>query len=284
MRNSNEDTRIRNISAQLRLLRKKVNNLLALVPDLMSIDNIDEITPEKKREAAYPLLFSLLACHDPQVNKSGLLASMIPVKHKGIFDWYQNRYPLIHRKITDLLVGKVQSAFEKSQKLSAPARNDCDSSIRSILIQGMGFLRSYSDDRDDAHFPIAVNQMLGGIPLHIRERVNEICRSFHFQNWIAVIAMSRCLLEYALVERRHILKIEVYTNEQKTQTKKLVKLIADSKNVFPELGKSMESIRVAGNGVMHPPSAKIERLDPDKDIAEKCVEDITKIIGALYNE
>ncbi|MGR3914681.1 MAG: hypothetical protein OD918_09240 [Gammaproteobacteria bacterium] len=135
--------------------------------------------------------------------------------------------------------------------------------------------------------PIIVARDLKKIPVHIRARVEEIYHSYIFGNWMSAIAMSRCLLEYAIVDETSLLKIENLYDE-KRQLRPLVDLIADVKEPHTELVPSMTHIRKAGNSVMHPPRprghplADLLLLPPNKHAAQKCVEGIVKIITVLY--
>ncbi|MDA8021991.1 MAG: hypothetical protein MPK05_03240 [Gammaproteobacteria bacterium] len=127
--------------------------------------------------------------------------------------------------------------------------------------------------------PIAITEEEKKIRPHIRERLHEIYHAFIFSNWIAVVALSRCLLEYALVDKEDLLKINAYEKNQRV--KRLSCLIADAKKTRPKLGGFMARIKDAGDAVMHP--QKDSRL-PDKEAARNCITDITKIVSALYSE
>ena len=66
-----------------------------------------------------------------------------------------------------------------------------------------------------------VTRKIEQIPTRIRQRIDEIHRSFIFSNWMSVIALSRCLLEYAIIDRKSCLGLEIYRDENKTRKKSL---------------------------------------------------------------
>ena len=136
------------------------------------------------------------------------------------------------------------------------------------------------------------------VPPHVRCRISEIRNSFIFGNWMSVIALSRCLLEYAIIDRKDVLKLDEKwgVGEDNGKTTPLIDLIEITCTVTPELKSGMHLIRQKANEIMHPspnkylgtniknfkedPSQKDK--DKDKDNAKRCIEEISKIIAALY--
>ena len=105
---------------------------------------------------------------------------------------------------------------------------------------------------------------------------------------MSVIALSRCLLEYAIIDRKSCLGLEIYRDEDNQWRKTLACLVADVKENRPDLANtledSMERIIEAGNSVMHPsPQGKISKFPPGKAAAKNCIDDIVKIISTLYS-
>ena len=130
------------------------------------------------------------------------------------------------------------------------------------------------------------------VPRHVRYRISEIRNSFIFGNWMSVIALSRCLLEYAIIDRKDFLKLDIY--EDNGNTKQLAVLINSSCQVTPELKFDMHLIRKKANEIMHPSRESypnnnnkglaqiVALIPPQKDSAKQCIEEISKIIAALY--
>lgn len=132
-------------------------------------------------------------------------------------------------------------------------------------------------------FPVVVTDEMNKIPTHVQKRIDEIHRSFIFCNWMATIALSRCLLESALIHKKSLLakrlnkEIEIRNNKGHTKTIRELAEIAGE--AFPELKDSMDIVIDYGNYVMHPWRKTI----PGKNLAKHCVEEISKIIGVLYS-
>lgn len=132
---------------------------------------------------------------------------------------------------------------------------------------------------------------------HIQTRINEIYRSFIFGNWLAVIALSRSLLEYVLIDKRETLGepgAPVEVRNENGHTKSLGELIDLAGKNFPELKHRMFLIKKHGNEVLHPPhhnvgysNSKVVNLKswvpPRREKAKICIDEISKIISDLYS-
>ncbi len=124
-------------------------------------------------------------------------------------------------------------------------------------------------------------------PLHIRERVREMYRSFIFGNWMSVTAMGRSLLEYIIIDRKSSLKIEVYEKDYdgKERPKKISRLVdlAAETNFAQSLKEDMKKIVQYGNEAMHPiKTSKIKMFPHRRQGALDCIKSIIKIIQVLY--
>jgi len=131
--------------------------------------------------------------------------------------------------------------------------------------------------------PVIVARDSDKISRHIKERIDEIHQSFVFSNWMSAIALSRCLLEYALIDRKPLFekrlgrKIDIRVN--KMRAKPISDLVDIASEAFPELGESMGIVVEYGHEVMHP----FRRVIPSRNRAKHCVDEIGKIIGTLYS-
>ncbi len=130
--------------------------------------------------------------------------------------------------------------------------------------------------------PIVVTTEQKKIPQHIQNRVHEIYYSMVFGHWMASIALSRCLLEYALSERKSSLekrldkKIDIKNaNGHNLPIRKLAGLWSCA---FPDLEDSMGIVIENGNSVMHHSKKNI----PSEKRAMQSFVAIQKIIGTLY--
>lgn len=322
MSNSSEDRRIQKAVKKLAEIRHLVDELLVLVPNLMDISTLKEIDLDEKREVALSLVLRI--CGSSGVNLAAL-PSLISVnaKDRENFDWYKNTHPRILQKASFLMKRhflthwneadaaststvvpgsgeRIKAAFSKIADFANEYLDglDGDEFDRHVEDDGMNALvckeiisRPYFEPdawEENETFPIVVTQSLGEMPQHIRQRINEIQRSFIFGNWMAVVALSRCLLEYALIENADTLNIAAYA-EGKALPRRLCCLIEDAKKTFPALAESMDSIREQGNHIMHVMhraggATNVAPLPTRKNVAEMCFKDIATIISTLYNE
>ena len=180
---------------------------------------------------------------------------------------------------------------------------ECDSSPDSIHykittnlnnILGKHFFRpdEWIENEDDCP-PFFISEK---IPPHVKSRIIEIRKSFIFGNWMSVIALSRCLLEYAIIDRKDFLKLDEKRDiyDDKGNKKPLTALIKTACEVTPELTDGMHLIRKQANEIMHPSRKSylgnnkkglgkiVALVPPQKGKAKQCMEEISKIINALY--
>ena len=127
--------------------------------------------------------------------------------------------------------------------------------------------------------PILTGKKSPILPDHVRLRLEELNRSFIFGNWLAVISLSRSVLEYALLDNCHV------TYPRKEERKKDLKTLIDdrSKN-NKELFDLMDFVRDVGNKFIHPEKTGISEtmLSERRDWARRCIEKLTHAIEILY--
>ena len=132
--------------------------------------------------------------------------------------------------------------------------------------------------------PTVVTRSLERIPTHVKQRVHEIYHSFIFGNPMAAIALSRCLLEFVILDRK-LGGDELYNADGKV--KRLSALAGIAAQGFPELENDMKFIIESGNEIMHPRKKNVTQfLHPGSALqnAKQCVEKIMRIVGALYSQ
>ena len=125
------------------------------------------------------------------------------------------------------------------------------------------------------------------LPADIKSRLLEVFRSFIFENWLSVIALSRSTLEYALVS--------AWRKEWGTQPRdekgdlNLRDLIQVARRHDPALGNLMDFIRKEGNKALHrKEKAKIWKeleqvWSPNKqDEAKDCIEKLIRVMEMIY--
>lgn len=166
------------------------------------------------------------------------------------------------------------------------ARNNHLAGLMSIfdnLLRKDYFVPAYWEENEKELFPVIVTHPIQNIPKHVKKRMQEIYRSFIFGNWMSVLALSRCLLEYALIHRKSLLEQrsgrEIEVRDATTGwTKKIGDLASIAAEAFPELDESMKIVIEYGNYVMHP----YHKTIPSKNMAKHGIDEISKIIETLY--
>ena len=182
----------------------------------------------------------------------------------------------------------LQTSFkgEEPQEMLGPALVDCIKIISKPYFKPDNWIENQRT--------LSLITVTEEIPTHVKERLNEIRLSFIFGNYMSVIALSRSLLEYALIHRGmhtgSLLKEHLNHNPIHDDNGKEVgwenknigisKRASIAKKVFPKLEKSMRSVITLGNFVMHPFSKTI----PRKYHAKLCIGQISKIINTLYSQ
>ena len=137
--------------------------------------------------------------------------------------------------------------------------------------------------------PIRTSRKGADIPVHVRYRVLEIYRSYIFGNWISVLALSRSVLEYVILDNLHKFNIKpqhlTTINSSKKTTKSLKALIIEVGEKTPDILSSMEKVREYGNEYIHPKTTKISRevlLFRRKENAKDCLYHLRIAIETLY--
>jgi len=129
--------------------------------------------------------------------------------------------------------------------------------------------------------------MKGDIPIHAKQRLVEIYRSYTFGNWLSVIALSRTVLEYVLFDTASNFNIEKHyldTKNNKKIFKRLSHLIEDFGESCPDILDKMNEVRELGNEYIHPKKKNKEALFQSKTNAKKCMEYLRDIVEFLYFE
>lgn len=176
----------------------------------------------------------------------------------------------------------VQNWYERGLDLSA-----CDEILNKLYFNPCDWV-----DNEQALGLIPVTWRTDRIPPAIYQRVKEINRSFIFGNWMAVIVMSRTLLEYALMHVLSLKKINIKDEEGNLHT--LLNLIdiaiSEFSEEFSETKNFVDTIRKNGNKVAHPKYKHdlgrqlILQRPPGKGEAQESLDAINKVISALYSQ
>ncbi|MDA8002187.1 MAG: hypothetical protein MPL62_12985 [Alphaproteobacteria bacterium] len=304
MKNFSENTH------KLREAREKADKVSELSPDWMSLGSVDHIHPEEKREEVTDHLWKISFCEELKDWAHGQLPSVNYVEDREIFEWYRTEGLSIINKAFQLILEKISSDLHwpAAPVSDKRAHREQDKTIKTALSNIMVFMRDYLNDRKDQweqlvygvgldvwscekiverpyfepdawikneRLPVMVARSVE-VPPPVRRRVEEIRKSFIFGNWMAVIALSRCLVEYAILDNKPICGIEC------PPPRGLDALVSCVNKEDRALAKLMRYIKDEGDKVMHPADHAEDKSNFQK-IAEECFVRIAKIIGILYS-
>lgn len=124
------------------------------------------------------------------------------------------------------------------------------------------------------------------LPSNIRVRVRELYHSFVLGNYLAAIALTRAMLEYAIVEYAARLDIKPYFTDQigRKRNRRLRELVEELSEKIPILRLPMETIIDAGNRTLHPEQKDRLVLLPDMlhDVALDSISATRDVLEQLY--
>jgi len=136
--------------------------------------------------------------------------------------------------------------------------------------------------------PIRTNRRNVELPIHVRFRLEELFRSYVFGSWLSVLALSRAILEYAILDNLYKFGIDpVWPTLDKKgwrREKRLEDLIDDVTTFLPAVADKMHKIRELGNEYLHPKTSKVskEMLFQREQAAKDAVESLITSVEALY--
>ncbi len=123
------------------------------------------------------------------------------------------------------------------------------------------------------------------VPARIQVRLGEMHRSFTFGAWMATVALSRALIEFALTERASALAFAA-TNRHRDQERylRLDDLIHHAVQAKPELEQPLRRIQEAANHILHPKKNQnvVQLPKVLRSEALGCVEAATAAMEIMY--
>jgi hypothetical protein len=171
--------------------------------------------------------------------------------------------------------------MDDTEEFSEEALNATNRLIYSSFFRPDEWLRNA--DQIEPVLGVAAEQR---IPSNVRIRLKELYRSFILGNYLSAIALSRAILEYALVDRSAKIGINSLSDDPRypNRTRKLGLLVEDAGEQRPELKLDMESIVDAGNMTLHPKKKDNLVLLPGvlRDYALTSLKAVRGIVEKLY--
>jgi hypothetical protein len=136
--------------------------------------------------------------------------------------------------------------------------------------------------------PIRTDRKNAALPVHVRFRIEEIFRAYVIGCWLSVLALSRAVLEYAILDNVHKFKVEPYwpTKDKygRRSEKSLEQLVNEVGSRAPHLEQAMDKLRQYGNAYMHPKATKLskEALFQREHAAKDAVSTLITVVEGFY--
>jgi hypothetical protein len=137
--------------------------------------------------------------------------------------------------------------------------------------------------------PIRTDRKNAALPVHVRLRIEEIFRAYVIGCWLSVLALSRAVLEYAILDNVHKFEIEPYwpTKDRHggPSRKRLEHLVNDVGSCAPHLKEDMDKLRQYGNAYIHPEATKTSKaalLFKREHAAKDAVATLINVVEGLY--
>jgi hypothetical protein len=136
--------------------------------------------------------------------------------------------------------------------------------------------------------PVRTSRNGDALPGHVRLRLEELYRAYVFGLWLSVLALSRAILEYSLLDNLFKFKIEPVwppDRDGRRRGKRLSHLIDEVAEYLPNLKQPMTLLRDYGNEYLHPKSSQPskESLLRRQMSAKDVVAELVAVVEALYH-
>jgi hypothetical protein len=142
-------------------------------------------------------------------------------------------------------------------------------------------------DRAAQLAPIRTDRKNVLLPVHVRLRLEELFRAYVFGCWLSIFALSRALVEYAILDNLHKFGVDALwpaDRNGKRREKTLEHLIDGVAIHLPEIKISMDEIRTHGNEYLHPKPSRLskENLFQRERSAKDVLIAVLSVTEALY--
>jgi hypothetical protein len=143
-------------------------------------------------------------------------------------------------------------------------------------------------DRTGTLAPIRTAGAQAKLPAHVRFRLEELYRALVFGLWLSALALTRAILEYAILDNLYKFGIDERWPADaygKRREKKLSDLIDELARALPSSAASMSLIRDYGNEYLHPKMTRTskEALLRREASASTALESLLAAVELLYD-
>lgn len=140
-------------------------------------------------------------------------------------------------------------------------------------------------ERAQALKPIRTIRKKVLLPREVHFRLQEIFRAYIFGCWLSVLALSRSLLEYSLIETLDSVESRRSTRHKNTGERKLAFLIDEAAHYAPALVESMKVLKTYGDSYLHPKPQKqgnvVSIKKPLSEMENDAHDAITRVVAVI---
>lgn len=159
------------------------------------------------------------------------------------------------RNVFLLGVERVEQLLDDNPDIAEGYIYDTDAAAELLDSRLINFMPDDWLHRASELSPIrVVNQNLE-LPGHVRLRLEELFRTYIFGAFISVLALSRSILEYAILDNLHKFRLDAKWPADRSgrqREKKLSDLVDELGELLPDLLPRLEHLRNLGNEYIHP--------------------------------
>lgn len=130
--------------------------------------------------------------------------------------------------------------------------------------------------------PVLAARQVGHFPRHVRLALREAHHSYIFGNGLAVVALSRSILEAALSERGKLLGVDT-SDLGRGEPRRLRELAGDLGRLRPELRVDLDLIIDYGNDVMHPERKPPLHPNSVMNRARSSLDSLRRLLEKVYS-
>jgi hypothetical protein len=281
-------------------------HLVQIIPDLQTGD-LDSLSKDEKSDAATLCAFLIQNMEEVKgLLRKANLDGVPPGITTSKYAIYQDQLIVNRNAIVTIAIALFD--IEKDPRRIPPEERNTP--IWNILVSGLDYWSqdesgtfSHADCQaaDDLIYspffepdqwlkneqdlkPVLGSSPNQRIPQNVRIRLREVFRSFILGNHLSVIALSRAILEYALIDRASNIGIDPSNPGHTNRTKSISWLVEDTAEKKPHLKDRMELIVDIGNKTLHAKKRDQLAFLPItlRDYALTSIDAIRSIIEELY--
>jgi len=208
------------------------------------------------------------------------LQSVYPPRARRVLNTYKYGLEQFEILLENLRSDGVEETVEKIESLT-----DADAAW-GLVDSGYFIPDSWILNQNELR-PVIIAKGTDRVPAPVILRLRAAYSSFLFENWIAVMAMCRSILEYAILDRGDTLSLDVRDTDVPSREADLKTLIDRVVLLVRSLdSRRLHRIRECGNAVMHPKPgsnlAEIFKMPKARSIALQNLRYLGEALEQLY--